>query len=213
MGLDGLGLGLEISVGTDSKSTALRCWKVKWHKILGPEVEISLKFFFFKNLPAAHWLHLPDDVKFQIDDALSQFEAGDFQVYIIISYLIILYHILSYLCDQEYCDDFYDLPREFNILGSCLFHKVQSYIKTSTQIISCDISYQTCHFFSYLMIPYMTYHVSFTLIARASSIRFPYFVFLLSWHNNRMSNVTQPNLVFIHLLPSIWVVIYSIELT
>ena len=33
-----------------------------------------------QNLPAAHWLHLPDDVKFQIDDALSQFEAGDFQV-------------------------------------------------------------------------------------------------------------------------------------
>ena len=57
---------------------------------------------FDQNLPAAHWLHLPDDVKFQIDDALSQFEAGDF---------------------QEYCDDFYDLPREFNILGSCLFHR------------------------------------------------------------------------------------------
>ena len=57
---------------------------------------------FDQNLPAAHWLHLPEDVKFQIDDALSQLEAGDF---------------------QEYCDDFYDLPREFNILGSCLFHK------------------------------------------------------------------------------------------
>ena len=57
-----------------------------------------------QNLPAAHWLHLPEDVKFQIDDALSQLEAGDF---------------------QEYCDDFFDLPREFNILGSCLFHKVE----------------------------------------------------------------------------------------
>ena len=57
---------------------------------------------FDQSLPAAHWLHLPEDVKFQIDDALSQFEAADF---------------------QEYSDEFYDLPREFNILGSCLFHK------------------------------------------------------------------------------------------
>ena len=39
----------------------------------------------FQNLPAAHWLHLPDDVKFQIDDALSQFEAGDFQVHFLMS--------------------------------------------------------------------------------------------------------------------------------
>ena len=37
-----------------------------------------------------------------IVDALSQFEAADF---------------------QDYSEDFYDLPREFNILGSCLFHK------------------------------------------------------------------------------------------
>jgi len=57
---------------------------------------------FDQSLPAAHWLHLPEDVKFQIDDALSQFEAADF---------------------QDYSEDFYDLPREFNILGSCLFHK------------------------------------------------------------------------------------------
>ena len=56
---------------------------------------------FDQNLPAAQWLHLPEDVKFQIDDALSQFEAADF---------------------QEFSEDFYDLPREFNILGSCLFH-------------------------------------------------------------------------------------------
>ena len=56
---------------------------------------------FDQNLPAAQWLYLPEDVKFQIDDALSQFEAADF---------------------QEFSEDFYDLPREFNILGSCLFH-------------------------------------------------------------------------------------------
>ena len=57
---------------------------------------------FDQSLPAAQWLHLPEDVKFQIDDALSQFEAADF---------------------QDFSDEFYDLPREFNILGSCLFHK------------------------------------------------------------------------------------------
>ena len=82
---------------------------------------------FDQSLPAAHWLHLPEvmivmmmmmmmgmimsshilpqDVKFQIDDALSQFEAADF---------------------TEYSEDLYDLPREFSILGSCLFHKVGS---------------------------------------------------------------------------------------
>ena len=57
---------------------------------------------FDQSLPAAQWLHLPDDVKFQIDDALSQLEAADF---------------------TEYSDDFYDSPREFNILGACLFHR------------------------------------------------------------------------------------------
>jgi len=57
---------------------------------------------FDQSLPAAQWLHLPDDVKFQIDDALSQLEAADF---------------------QEYSDDFYDAAREFNILGACLFHR------------------------------------------------------------------------------------------
>ena len=83
---------------------------------------------FDQSLPAAHWLHLPEvmivmmmmmmmmvmimssyflpqDVKFQIDDALSQFEAADF---------------------TEYSEELYDLPREFSILGTCLFHKVGS---------------------------------------------------------------------------------------
>ena len=51
---------------------------------------------FDRNLPAGQALHLPEDVKFQIDDALSQWEAGDF---------------------QEFSEEFYDLPREFSILG------------------------------------------------------------------------------------------------
>ena len=57
---------------------------------------------FEDSLPAAQWLNLPEEIKFQMDDAMNQFESADF---------------------QDYSDDFYDLPREFNILGSCLFHK------------------------------------------------------------------------------------------
>ena len=57
---------------------------------------------FESGLQCCQWLNLPDEVRFQIDDAISQFESGDF---------------------QDYSEDFYDLPREFNILGSCLFHK------------------------------------------------------------------------------------------
>ena len=57
---------------------------------------------FDENLPAAQLLILPEDVKFQVDDALSQLESGDF---------------------QEFSPDFHDSPREFNILGTCLFHQ------------------------------------------------------------------------------------------
>ena len=57
---------------------------------------------FSERLPASHWLNLPDDIKFQVDDAMNQFESSDF---------------------QDFTDDFYDLPREFNIVGSCVFHK------------------------------------------------------------------------------------------
>jgi hypothetical protein len=57
---------------------------------------------FDERLHATHWLNLPDDIKFQVDDAMNQFESGDF---------------------QDYSEDFYDFPREFNILGSCVFYK------------------------------------------------------------------------------------------
>lgn len=57
---------------------------------------------FDENFPAAQWLPLPDEIKFQVDDALNQFESADF---------------------QDYSEEFYDLPREYNILGSCIFHK------------------------------------------------------------------------------------------
>jgi len=47
-------------------------------------------------------LHLPDDIQFQVEDALNQFESSDF---------------------QDFSDDLYDLPREFVICGSCVFHR------------------------------------------------------------------------------------------
>jgi len=63
---------------------------------------------FEGNLAAAQHLPLPQDLKFQVDDALSQLESADF---------------------QEFSADFYDSPREFNIIGTCLFHK--GYLVTS----------------------------------------------------------------------------------
>ncbi|XP_040583226.1 protein inturned [Lepeophtheirus salmonis] len=57
---------------------------------------------FEEFLPLTHYFVLPNDVKFQIDDALTQFESADF---------------------QDLTDEFYDQPREFDILGSVLFHK------------------------------------------------------------------------------------------
>ncbi|TRY75063.1 hypothetical protein TCAL_00628 [Tigriopus californicus] len=57
---------------------------------------------FDQNLPASQWLYLPEEIKFQVDDAMNQFESSDF---------------------QDFNDEFYDLPREFNIVGSCLFHR------------------------------------------------------------------------------------------
>jgi len=57
---------------------------------------------FDENLPAPQLLILPEEVKFQVDDTLSQLESGDF---------------------QEFSPDFHDAPREFNILGTCLFHQ------------------------------------------------------------------------------------------
>ena len=34
---------------------------------------------FSERLPASQWLNLPDDIKFQVDDAMNQFESSDFQ--------------------------------------------------------------------------------------------------------------------------------------
>ena len=48
------------------------------------------------------WFPLPDEVRFSIDDALNQFESGDF---------------------RDFSADFHAIPREFDILGSCIFHR------------------------------------------------------------------------------------------
>ena len=50
------------------------------------------------------WLKLPDDIQFQVEDAMNQFESSDF---------------------QEFSDDLYELPREFTILGCTLIHRGQ----------------------------------------------------------------------------------------
>ena len=80
---------------------------------------------FSERLPASHWLNLPDDIKFQVDDAMNQFESSDF---------------------QDYTDDFYDLPREFNVVGSCVFHKgflIASHLNAEDMVdvrMWCDFS-------------------------------------------------------------------------
>ena len=61
-------------------SYLLRTTHLQLYLFISLTKNMKSEYDSFQNLPAAHWLHLPDDVKFQIDDALSQFEAGDFQV-------------------------------------------------------------------------------------------------------------------------------------
>ena len=66
---------------------------------------------FDSDLDAAHWLVLPEEVRFQVDDALSQFESADFQD--------------ASASDEEASSsaEMYCLPREFDVLGACLFHR------------------------------------------------------------------------------------------
>ncbi len=37
---------------------------------------------FEETLPASQWLSLPDDIRFQVEDAMNQFESADFQVHV-----------------------------------------------------------------------------------------------------------------------------------
>ncbi|NXS96331.1 INTU protein, partial [Jacana jacana] len=57
---------------------------------------------FLDNLPGLRWLTLPQEIKIEIDTALSDLEAADF---------------------AELSEDYYDMRRLYMILGSCLFYK------------------------------------------------------------------------------------------
>ncbi|XP_077790155.1 protein inturned isoform X5 [Podarcis muralis] len=54
------------------------------------------------NFPGVRWLCLPQEIKVEIDTALSELEAADF---------------------AELSEDYYDMRRQYTILGSCLFYK------------------------------------------------------------------------------------------
>ncbi|XP_014805489.1 PREDICTED: protein inturned isoform X1 [Calidris pugnax] len=57
---------------------------------------------FLDSLPGLRWLTLPQEVKMEIDTALSDLEAADF---------------------AELSEDYYDMRRLYMIMGSCLFYK------------------------------------------------------------------------------------------
>ncbi|NXM72145.1 INTU protein, partial [Serilophus lunatus] len=57
---------------------------------------------FLDGLPGLRWLTLPQEIKMEIDTALSDLEAADF---------------------AELSEDYYDMRRLYMILGSCLFYK------------------------------------------------------------------------------------------
>ncbi|KAM9378298.1 protein inturned [Phaethornis superciliosus] len=57
---------------------------------------------FLDSLPGLHWLTLPQEIKMEIDTALSDLEAADF---------------------AELSEDYYDMRRLYMIMGSCLFYK------------------------------------------------------------------------------------------
>ncbi|NXH20460.1 INTU protein, partial [Bucco capensis] len=57
---------------------------------------------FLDSLPGLRWLSLPQQLKMEIDTALSDLEAADF---------------------AELSEDYYDMRRLYMIMGSCLFYK------------------------------------------------------------------------------------------
>ncbi|XP_008934941.1 PREDICTED: protein inturned [Merops nubicus] len=57
---------------------------------------------FLDSLPGLRWLTLPQEIKMEIDTALSDLEAADF---------------------AELSEDYYDMRRLYMIMGSCLFYK------------------------------------------------------------------------------------------
>ncbi|NXD26974.1 INTU protein, partial [Spelaeornis formosus] len=62
----------------------------------------SCSALFLDSLPGLRWLTLPQEIKMEIDTALSDLEAADF---------------------AELSEDYYGMRRLYVILGSCLFYK------------------------------------------------------------------------------------------
>ncbi|NWI46004.1 INTU protein, partial [Picathartes gymnocephalus] len=68
----------------------------------GAQHQDSCSALFLDSLPGLRWLTLPQEIKMEIDTALSDLEAADF---------------------AELSEDYYDMRRLYVILGSCLFYK------------------------------------------------------------------------------------------
>ncbi|NXB75620.1 INTU protein, partial [Donacobius atricapilla] len=68
----------------------------------GAQPQDSCSALFLDSLPGLRWLTLPQEIKMEIDTALSELEAADF---------------------AELSEDYYDMRRLYVILGSCLFYK------------------------------------------------------------------------------------------
>ncbi|XP_013918538.1 PREDICTED: protein inturned [Thamnophis sirtalis] len=77
------------------------------------------------NFPGVRWLLLPQNIKVEIDAALSDLEAADF---------------------AELSEDYYDVRRQYTFLGSCLFYKgylISSHLPKEDLI---DISLYSRHY-------------------------------------------------------------------
>nr|XP_021397302.1 protein inturned [Lonchura striata domestica] len=68
----------------------------------GAQQQDPCSALFLGGFPGLRWLTLPQEVKMEIDTALSDLEAADF---------------------AELSEDYYDMRRLYVILGSCLFYK------------------------------------------------------------------------------------------
>ncbi|NXW71388.1 INTU protein, partial [Hirundo rustica] len=68
----------------------------------GAQHQDSCSALFLDSLPGLRWVTLPQEIKMEIDTALSDLEAADF---------------------AELSEDYYDMRRLYVILGSCLFYK------------------------------------------------------------------------------------------
>ncbi|XP_075607232.1 protein inturned isoform X3 [Balearica regulorum gibbericeps] len=81
---------------------ALQPARLKSNASPGAQHYDTCSALFLDNLPGLRWLTLPQEIKMEIDTALSDLEAADF---------------------AELSEDYYDMRRLYMIMGSCLFYK------------------------------------------------------------------------------------------